>query len=105
MLCFTPFSLCDNSELSKYDNYEKDFPLNVVDPLSASIPLNVLEPPSASMSLNVLEPPSASMPLNVRAPYIKPSKKQVHYNAEDLSQGQERVPLGQDQVYEEGFPV
>ena len=81
MLCFTPFSLCDNSELSEYENYKKDLPLNVVDPLSASIPLNVLEPPSAPMSLNVLEPPSASMPLNVMEPYIEPAKKQVYCNA------------------------
>ena len=56
------------------------------------------------MSLNVLEPPSASMPLNVREPYIKPAKEQEYYT-EDLSQGQERVPLVQEQVHEEGCPV
>ena len=95
MLCFTPFSLCD-SELSEYENYKKELPLNVVDPLSASIPLNVLEPPSAPMSLNVLQPPSASVPLNVREPYMEPAKKQVYCNAGDLRQGQERVPLGQE---------
>ena len=52
----------------------------------------------------MLEPPSATMPLNVRALYIEPAKEQECYT-EDPRQGQERVPLGQDQVYEEGFPV
>ena len=40
LLCFTPPSLCTNSELD--ENYDEELPKNVVDPLSNSGPLSVL---------------------------------------------------------------
>ena len=65
MLCFTPSSLCANFELSEYENYEKELPVNVVDPLCASIPLSALQlknlPLYEKESLSALQPKDLSL--------------------------------------------